>query len=115
MNHTEKMEKCRSLTEKMLALLDAKGRDYSGTDDAMSNFHDFGWKGILVRIGDKFHRCKNLSKKDSAAVKDESIEDTLLDQANYCLLALIEKEWEDTLHKIRDAEHNATLKRELQL
>ena len=96
MTHQEKLDKCRALMNKMDALLDAKGRDYSGTQDAMSNFHDFGWKGILVRIGDKFHRCKNLSKKDQAAVMDESIEDTLLDMANYCLLALIEKEYEET-------------------
>lgn len=95
MTHQEKMDKCKALMVKMATILDAKGRDYSGTQDAMSNFHDFGWKGILVRIGDKFHRCKNLSKKDSAAVKDESVEDTLLDMANYCLLALIEKETED--------------------
>jgi len=95
MTHQEKMDKCRALMEKMEDILDAKGRDYSDTEDAMSNFHDFGWKGILVRIGDKFHRCKNLSKKEAAAVKDESVEDTLLDMANYCLLALIEKETED--------------------
>lgn len=94
MNHQEKMDKCRALMQKMEELLDSKGRDYSDDDDAMSNFHDFGWKGILVRIGDKYHRCKNLSKKDTAAVKDEGVEDTLLDMANYCVLALIEKEGE---------------------
>lgn len=95
MNHTEKMDACRALMKKMEEILDAKGRDYSGTQDAMSNFKDFGWKGILVRIGDKFHRVKNLSKQQTQAVLGESIEDTLLDMANYCILALVMKEEEE--------------------
>lgn len=112
MNHKEKMDKCQALMQKMESILDAKGRDYSGTEDAMSNFHDFGWRGILVRLGDKYHRCKNLSKKESAAAQDEAIEDTLLDMANYCLLALIEKEHEDnklqtTTKEIENEQHYA--------
>ena len=46
------------------------------------------WKGILVRMSDKWARIVQLSTKE-AAVKDETIEDTLLDLANYALLCIL--------------------------
>lgn len=89
--HKEKMDAMQEIFNKCLAIADAKGRDYSGTQDAMSNFHDFGWKGIIVRLGDKWNRIKNLTNAGNNFVKDESLEDTLLDNINYSVLALIEK------------------------
>ena len=67
-----------------------KGHDYSGTADTLDNLRAFGWKGVVVRLGDKFHRLKHyvLSGED-LLVKDESIEDTLQDYINYALFALI--------------------------
>jgi hypothetical protein len=89
MNHEEKMEALRGIFDHCLEVADAKGHDYSGTEDAMSNFHDFGWQGIIVRIGDKYHRVKNFCKKAVLKVKDESVEDTLYDLITYAALALI--------------------------
>ena len=68
----------------------AKGHDYSGTTDTLDNLRAFGWKGVVVRLGDKFHRLKHfiLSGED-LLVKDESIEDTLQDFVNYALFSLI--------------------------
>jgi hypothetical protein len=76
-----------------------KNRDYGGqAGDPLSNFKDAVKLGItavdgcLVRMSDKFARICNLSRKEKqgegAAVSDESIEDTLLDLANYALLAI---------------------------
>jgi len=64
--------------------------DYSGTKDTLDNLRAFGWKGVVVRLGDKFHRLKHsiLSGED-LRVKDESLEDTLQDFINYALFALI--------------------------
>lgn len=48
--------------------------------------------GLLVakiRIMDKVNRFKTLLKADEALVKDESIEDTLLDMANYALMTVM--------------------------
>ena len=83
------------LLDKMAEIHSAKNHDYSkGQKDPLSNFRmceGFGipaWKGVLVRISDKFSRITQLSTKE-AEVKDESFEDTLLDMANYCLLCII--------------------------
>lgn len=89
MNHDEKIAACRAIFNTCLEVLDAKGRDYSGTEDGMGNFKDFGWKGIVVRLGDKYHRLKNLTKAE--ATVNESVEDTLYDTINYAALALVMK------------------------
>ena len=57
-------------------------------------YRDFGLVSFLVRIQDKLNRLKTLSKQDSL-VKDEKIEDTLIDLANYSILALIELKLEE--------------------
>jgi hypothetical protein len=44
--------------------------------------------GLLVRIGDKFERLKNLFKSGSQP-KYESIEDSFKDMANYAVIALM--------------------------
>jgi hypothetical protein len=44
--------------------------------------------GLLVRIGDKFERLKNLFKSGTAP-KHESIEDSFKDMANYAVIALM--------------------------
>jgi hypothetical protein len=44
---------------------------------------------FLVRLEDKLNRARTLSKQ-TALVNDEKIEDTLLDMANYAILAVIE-------------------------
>ncbi len=48
-------------------------------------------ESILIRIGDKYNRLKTLMKQ-KAEVKDESVEDTLKDLANYCIMELIERQ-----------------------
>lgn len=50
---------------------------------------------VLVRLNDKLNRLEVLmGKSRRAKVKDESIEDTLLDLANYALLELTERLYE---------------------
>jgi hypothetical protein len=44
--------------------------------------------GLLVRIGDKFERLKNLFKSGSLP-KHESVEDSFKDMANYAVIALM--------------------------
>lgn len=65
-----------------------KSHDYGGADP-LSNLRDFGWKGVVVRLGDKFHRLKNFVQQGELKVKDESVIDTLKDNAIYSLLAII--------------------------
>jgi hypothetical protein len=55
----------------------------------------YGLTSFLVRIEDKLNRARTLSKRERL-VQDEKIEDTLLDLANYAILAVIELKQEDT-------------------
>lgn len=83
------------LLDEMRKIHDTKNRDYSGELSLYQNFmetEDMGipaWKGVIVRMTDKFCRLKGFAKKEALEVKDESIEDTLLDLANYSLLCIL--------------------------
>jgi len=57
-----------------------KNNDYGA-----ENILKFGIIGIIVRLGDKISRYKNLStnKNIEQKVKDESLKDTLMDIINY--------------------------------
>lgn len=77
-----------------LAIMLAKNHDYAGSDDPLDNLRDFGFFGVIVRLGDKYKRLKNFvirAMRGNAclAVKDESIRDTLRDLRVYGYLAEI--------------------------
>ena len=88
-SHIEKMRLFTDIFNKeLMPLIGKKGKDYSGENDAFSNLNDFGFKGVIVRLGDKYHRIKNIVKSGTIHIKDESIEDTLKDLINYGFIAL---------------------------
>ena len=66
--------------------------------DYGSSFHDtyadLGIISAVTRISDKFNRTKTLAKNidKEPNVKTESITDTLLDMANYCIMTVMEIE-----------------------
>lgn len=66
----------------------AKNADYG--DSFHESVREFGLLAGLVRIGDKYNRLKSLLTKKDQKVKDESIRDTLLDMANYCIMLSLE-------------------------
>jgi hypothetical protein len=63
-------------------LMDKKQQDYGS-----NNISAFGEFGVLVRLNDKIERLKNLNKMP--AVKNEAIEDTYQDIANYAVISLM--------------------------
>jgi hypothetical protein len=81
------------LLEEIAELHSRKNHDYSKTDEPLSNFHrstNFGiepWKGILVRMSDKWSRIEELSKGKEP--KNESLRDSLIDNAVYSLLCVL--------------------------
>jgi len=82
------------LIAKMAELHSRKNRDYGGGNPLGNFLHarSLGvdpFTGILVRLSDKWSRICSLVRTNERHVKDESIEDTLLDLANYALLALV--------------------------
>lgn len=77
--------------EKMWNLYSKKNHDYG--DSVSKTFDEYGLTSFLVRMDDKMNRIKTLNKNNNAAVVGEHIEDTLLDLANYAILALTEIEY----------------------
>ena len=88
-------ERFYELLEDMKRTHDAKRHDYASTEDVFANFRHCeiagipAWKGVAVRMSDKFSRFMGFARKERLEVKDESIKDTLVDMANYALIALI--------------------------
>jgi len=83
------------LLAKMLDIHERKNADYASVDDLYKNFRESehmgipAWKGIAVRLSDKFSRLREFVKMETLEVYDESIEDTLIDMANYSLLLIL--------------------------
>jgi len=81
------------LVDEILALHDSKNSDYASDHDPLSNFRRseaFGvpaWKGICIRMTDKWSRIEQLA--NGKVPKNESLRDSLIDNAVYSLLAII--------------------------
>lgn len=81
------IEMFKEIVTKMANTYEAKNHDYGNS--VHKTYEEFGLTSFLVRLSDKLNRLITLNKVE-AQVKDEKIEDTLLDLANYSILALIE-------------------------
>ena len=79
-NRIKQME---DIQHQALEMFRRKNADYG---DA---FAKFGVIGVLMRIEDKIQRALSISKSQIQLVKDEKIEDTLLDLHNYAAMALM--------------------------
>lgn len=94
MNREEYLDFHRASCDKMVEITAAKNHDYCGVgDDPFANFRRVEvlgitdtLRGFLVRMTDKFSRITSFVQKGILLVKDESVEDTLLDLSNYCIL-----------------------------
>ena len=71
-----------------------KNSDYGNS--VGDTYEKFGDISFLTRITDKYNRILSLADKGQCGeVKDEALEDTILDLANYCLLWLVEREYKE--------------------
>ena len=91
MNLINEVEKSQ---QQGLELIKAKNADYAGDANSLKNFDIAGEicnisseKSILTRMSDKIVRIGNLLDRE-AKVKDETLEDTLIDLSNYSLILL---------------------------
>lgn len=86
-NLTPKAKLFKEITQEMSQVYIDKNKDYG---DSFSILYDkFGLESVVIRLYDKLLRLETLSKEE-ARVKTESIEDTLLDLANYAVMTLVE-------------------------
>lgn len=93
----------KQLCDGLNELYAAKNADYN---NSFANLRDkFGDTAILIRLNDKLSRLEQLMKPGyEAQVQDEKIEDTLTDLANYALMELTERQYDqDQLQQALDA------------
>lgn len=65
----------------------AKNADYGNSFVTVRNEVD---RAIIVRLMDKMERLKTLTRKGYDAKVEESVEDTLMDMANYAIMEILE-------------------------
>lgn len=82
------LDNIRATYDAGISIVEKKNHDYGADADPFRNFRTAGIlgltveKAILVRVLDKLARVNNLLDHE-AYVKDESLEDTLIDAINY--------------------------------
>lgn len=86
----DKVQRFKEITSDMAETYERKNNDYS--DSFGQSIRDFGFVAGVVRISDKFNRLKSLLSGKEQKVNDESVQDTLLDMANYCIMLKMEME-----------------------
>lgn len=75
------------ITQKMNELYKRKNSDYGNS--FYKTLDEFGIVAALVRMEDKMNRLKNLYNNPNIETQvDESINDTLMDLANYAVMTL---------------------------
>lgn len=86
--HEQKCMEFDKVCQELLHLYHAKNMDYG--DSFGKSFQEWGMPMACIRLTDKLNRLCALTKNDHRQVKDESIEDTLRDLANYSIMTIIE-------------------------
>lgn len=90
-NSREKIDKSNSFSdicEQLTDLYNRKNADYG--DSFYKTFQEYGMDMVCIRLSDKLERLKKLTRGSEQKIKDESIEDTLRDMANYTIMTLME-------------------------
>ena len=80
----------KELCEELNKTYEKKNHDYGNSFG--ETFDKLGIISAVTRITDKYNRLVSLCTKSEKErmVKDETVEDTLLDMANYCIMTVIE-------------------------
>lgn len=79
----------KDICESLSNIYEKKNSDYG---DSFSKLRiEYGNTAILIRLEDKLGRLKRLMQGSKQQVKDESIDDSLKDLANYAIMELVER------------------------
>ena len=85
-----KVERFKEIVANMAKVYEAKNKDYGNSFD--KSIDKYGYVSFFVRSNDKIERAKSIILNNKAEVKDESIMDTLLDNAVYNIMAAMKIE-----------------------
>lgn len=88
LHQVSKVELHSGICDTLNDIYERKNHDYG---DSFAKLRNELPNAILVRIYDKYSRLKTLMQGADQKVKDESIDDTLIDLANYCIMELVER------------------------
>lgn len=93
-NTMNRIERHLEIVTGLNKLYAEKNHDYGNSFG--ETYQKLGIISALTRISDKYNRLVSLATKpeEERKVKDESIQDTLLDLSNYCIMTIIEMEAE---------------------
>ena len=91
--HEQREIDIEKINQELRKMRTSKGNDYGDTD-TLANMRLFGWKGVIVRLGDKMMRLRSFFNKGYFDIQDESVEDTFADIINYCYYGLMLWRWE---------------------
>ena len=81
--------------DELKMLHDAKNHDYATAENPYKNLEKCeslgieAWRGIVIRLMDKFERVQQYCVNNELAIKGEGMEDTFKDIAVYSTLAMI--------------------------
>ena len=100
-----RVERHREICEQLNKIYETKNHDYGNSFG--ETYKKLGIISAITRISDKYNRICSLATKSAKErqVKDESIRDTLLDMANYCMMTVIEmdnEKEEETTESVSD-------------
>lgn len=92
----DRVQMHKNLCKELNETYEKKNHDYGNSFG--DTFDKLGIISAVTRISDKYNRLVSLSTKpeEERKVKDESITDTLMDMANYCIMTIIEMHKDDT-------------------
>ena len=93
-------------------LHDAKNHDYATAENPYKNLEGVSrigiepWRGIVIRLMDKFERVEQYCSNGELAIKSEGMEDTFKDIAVYSTLAMIlfRKQQDDATQELTELE-----------
>lgn len=77
----------RDTLARMAGVFAIKNKKYGNSFEVSLN--KYGMIAALTRISDKFNRAENLILNNDAGTADESLTDTLIDMANYCVMTAV--------------------------
>jgi hypothetical protein len=92
-----KVEIFKTITDEMLQLYKDKNEDYG---DSFKKVREEYPHAIIIRLMDKLERLKSLHK-GNVNIKDEGIDNVLIDMANYCVMEMVEREVENATKDVR--------------
>ena len=82
----------QDITREMYKIYVAKNKDYGSSVN--DTYKKYGMVSYLVRMEDKLNRARTLIQTKEINVTDEKLRDTLVDLANYAILAVMELDGE---------------------